>query len=57
MAGRYESGTAKEVMTKMDDGYPTNLKAILISISPTYIPILASLLLVNRCSMSQTKFF
>lgn len=46
----------KEVMIKKGDGYFTHLKAILINISPTYIPILGSLFLVSRCSVSQTGF-
>jgi len=46
----------EEVMSEKEDGYFTHLKAILFNISPMYIPIFGSLLLVNRCSMSQTKF-
>lgn len=39
-----------------EDGYFSHLKARMINISPTYIPIFRSLLLGNRCSVSQTKF-
>lgn len=39
---------SEEVMTKNEDGYFIHSKAILINISPTYVPIFGSLPLVNR---------